>query len=58
MTARLSFDTACGLGFRGSLDECESASWEQLRGGERLPFRSAKFYEREDAALRSQCRGG
>jgi hypothetical protein len=31
MTARLSFNTACELGFRGSLDE-----WEQLRGGERL----------------------
>jgi hypothetical protein len=29
--ARLSFNTACELGFRSSLDE-----WEQLRGGERL----------------------
>ena len=27
MTARLSFDTACELGFRGSLDE-----WERLMG--------------------------
>jgi hypothetical protein len=27
MTARLSFDTACKLGFRGSLDE-----WERLMG--------------------------
>jgi hypothetical protein len=27
MMARLSFDTACGLGFRGSLDE-----WERLMG--------------------------
>jgi hypothetical protein len=27
MSARLSFDTACGLGFRGSLDE-----WERLMG--------------------------
>ena len=27
MTARLSFDTACELGFRGSLDE-----WERLVG--------------------------
>jgi hypothetical protein len=27
MTARLSFNTACELGFRGSLDE-----WERLRG--------------------------
>jgi hypothetical protein len=30
MTARLSFNTACELGFRGSLDE-----WERLQGGER-----------------------
>jgi hypothetical protein len=29
--ARLSFNTACEIGFRGSLDE-----WEQLRGGELL----------------------
>jgi hypothetical protein len=28
MTARLSFNTACELGFRGSLDE-----WERLMGG-------------------------
>jgi len=28
MTARLSFDIACELGFRGSLDE-----WERLQGG-------------------------
>jgi hypothetical protein len=27
LNARLSFDTACGLGFRGSLDE-----WERLMG--------------------------
>ena len=27
MNARLSFNTACGLGFRGSLDE-----WERLMG--------------------------
>jgi hypothetical protein len=27
MMARLSFDTACNLGFRGSLDE-----WERLMG--------------------------
>ena len=27
MSARLSFDTACELGFRGSLDE-----WERLMG--------------------------
>jgi hypothetical protein len=27
VTARLSFDTACNLGFRGSLDE-----WERLMG--------------------------
>ena len=27
MTARLSFDTACDLGFRGSLDD-----WERLMG--------------------------
>jgi hypothetical protein len=31
MIARLSFNTACELGFRGSLDE-----WEQLRGGEAI----------------------
>jgi hypothetical protein len=33
MMARLSFNTACELGFHGSFDEW-GASWEQLQGGE------------------------
>jgi hypothetical protein len=36
MTARLSFDTGCELGFCARLDEWERLSWEQLRSDERL----------------------
>ena len=32
MIARLSFNTACELGFRGSLDEWQRRQWKQLRG--------------------------
>jgi hypothetical protein len=42
MTARLSFNTACELGFRGSLDE-GGASWEQLQGAE--PSQHSQFFE-------------
>ena len=34
MNARLSFNTACELGFRGSLDEWERLMGVRLRGGE------------------------
>ena len=35
INARLSFNTACELGFRGSLDEWERLNGEQLQSGER-----------------------
>src|SRR4029453_12088037 len=40
-TARLSFDTACELGFRGSLDEWERLMGAVARRGTLAPFSGA-----------------
>ena len=44
MNARLSFNTACELGFRGSLDD-----WERLRDGDRCRSHRAVIRVYDDA---------